>query len=46
MTLRIPAVLDAYARVLAWGGLLLARGGAVPRMQDIPRRRVTGRTAR
>ena len=28
------------------GKRLAALGGAVPRMQDIPRRRVTGRTAR
>jgi GAF domain-containing protein len=38
VTLRIPAVLDAYARVLAWGGLLLALGALAsdPRFLDAP----------
>jgi methyl-accepting chemotaxis protein len=38
MMLRIPAVLDGYARVLAWGGLVLAVGAlaADPRFLDVP----------
>jgi methyl-accepting chemotaxis protein len=38
VTLRIPAVLDAYAKVLAWGGLLLALGvlASAPRFLDAP----------
>jgi Arc/MetJ family transcription regulator len=41
----VREAMRVFVRVQS-GKRLAALGGAVPHMQDIPRRRVTGRTAR